>query len=117
MTVEQYVGEYRDATPQLTRIKNWGAGLHAVIGGNAVPAIATKQAKQLGAEMPIFGPFAIANPDFVGLATDGAEGVYSSGAINLDTPKTARSCTRYRSKSRREYAAARGDCRPGFLQS
>ena len=87
--VEKYGGEDRDMSPQLTKLKNAGSDVLAIIGVNPAPTIATKQTKQLGINVPIITTSASNNPQFIELAGDAAEGVYSVSFFNPDAPNPA----------------------------
>jgi branched-chain amino acid transport system substrate-binding protein len=89
VAMEKYAGEDRDVTPQLTKIKNAGADALVLWGVNPVPAIATKQLRQLGLNIPVVGSDAIFSPVFIEFAgADAAEGVNSITALNTDSPNT-----------------------------
>ena len=83
---EKYAGTDTDVTPQLTKIKNSGAEALVLWGVPPVPAIATKQFRQLGSTIPILGSDAMFSPAFINLAGEASDGVYSVTALNTDTP-------------------------------
>lgn len=72
---ESYKTEETDLTAQLTKLK--GANPEALIvwGTNPGPAVAAKNLKQLGWDVPYVGSHGIANAKFIELAADAAEGV------------------------------------------
>jgi branched-chain amino acid transport system substrate-binding protein len=72
---ESYKTADTDMTAQLTKIK--GANPEALIvwGTNPGPAVAAKNMKQLGMNIPYIGSHGIANATFIKLAGDAAEGV------------------------------------------
>src|SRR5665811_7416 len=75
VATESYKTDDTDVTAQLTKIK--GANPEALIvwGTNPGPAVAAKNLKQLGMEIPYIGSHGIANKAFIDLAGDAAEGV------------------------------------------
>ena len=83
---EKYAGTDTDVTPQLTKIKNSGAEALVLWGVPPVPAIATKQFRQLGSTIPILGSDAMFSPAFINLAGEASDGVYSVTALNTDSP-------------------------------
>lgn len=86
VAMEKYAGEDRDVTPQLTKIKNSGAEALVLWGVNPVPAIAVKQLRQLGSNIPVIGSDALYSPVYIELAGEAAEGVNSVTALNTDSP-------------------------------
>ena len=82
VATESYKTDDTDLTAQLTKIK--GANPEALIvwGTNPGPALAAKNMKQLGMDIPYIGSHGIANAKFIELAGDAAEGVvFPAGAL------------------------------------
>ena len=73
---ETYGAKDTDMSPQLTKIKNT-AGVQAVFvfGLGQVPAIVTKNYKQLGITLPLYQSHGVASDEFLKLAGPAAEGV------------------------------------------
>ncbi|MCF3936319.1 ABC transporter substrate-binding protein [Acuticoccus sp. M5D2P5] len=73
---ESYGPKDSDMTPQLTNIKNT-AGLEAIVnpGFGQGPAIVTRNAAQLGIDVPFYQSHGVASKSFIELAGDAAEGV------------------------------------------
>ncbi len=97
---EKYAGTDTDVTPQLTKIKNSGAEALILWGVPPVPAIATKQLRQLGSNIPVLGSDAMFSPAFISLAGEASEGVYSVTSLNTDSPNAtqAKFVTPYNAK-------------------
>ncbi len=72
---ESYKTDEADLTAQLTKIRGANPEVLIVWGTNPGPALAAKNMKQLGMEIPYVGSHGIANMKFVELAGDAAEGV------------------------------------------
>lgn len=72
---ESYNTDDADMKTQLTKIKSSGAEAVIVWGTNPGPAIAAKNMKELGMDIPYIGSHGIANQSFIELAGDAAEGV------------------------------------------
>lgn len=72
---ESYNTDDADMKTQLTKINKSGADAVIVWGTNPGPAIAAKNMKELGMDMPYIGSHGIANQAFLDLAGDAAEGV------------------------------------------
>ena len=72
---ESYKTADTDVTAQLTKIKGVSPEALIVWGTNPGPALAAKNLKQLGMEIPYVGSHGIANMTFIELAGDAAEGV------------------------------------------
>lgn len=72
---EKYGRKDTDMSAQLTSIKGKGPQAIVVWGVGPAPAIITKNARQLGIETPIFMSHGVADPKFVELAGEAAEGV------------------------------------------
>lgn len=72
---ESYNTEDADMKTQLTKINSSGAQAVIVWGTNPGPAIAAKNLKELGLNLPYIGSHGIANQAFLDLAGDAAEGV------------------------------------------
>ncbi|RSD27274.1 ABC transporter substrate-binding protein [Mesobacillus subterraneus] len=72
---ESYNTDDADMKTQLTKIKSSGAKAVIVWGTNPGPAIAAKNMKELGMDIPYIGSHGIANQSFIELAGDAAEGV------------------------------------------
>lgn len=72
---ESYNTDDADMKTQLTKIKSSGAKAVIVWGTNPGPAIAAKNMKELGMNIPYIGSHGIANQSFIDLAGDAAEGV------------------------------------------
>lgn len=73
---ESYGPKDADMTPQLTNIKNT-EGLQALVnaGFGQGPAIVTRNAAQLGIDVPFYQSHGVASKSFIELAGDAAEGV------------------------------------------
>ncbi|MHB0975956.1 MAG: ABC transporter substrate-binding protein [Candidatus Aquicultorales bacterium] len=81
---ETYKTEDTDLTAQLTKLRGSKADALVVWGTNPGPAIAAKNARQLGIEIPYVGSHGIANKKFVELAGDASEGVvFPSVKVNV----------------------------------
>ena len=72
---ESYKTDDTDLTAQLTKIKGANPEVLIVWGTNPGPALAAKNMKQLGMNIPYVGSHGIANKKFIELAGDAAEGV------------------------------------------
>jgi len=73
-----------DMTPQLTRLRSTGAQAIIVWGTNPGPALISKQAKGLGITIPIYNSHGIADPTFIDLAGDAANGViFPAGKLTV----------------------------------
>jgi branched-chain amino acid transport system substrate-binding protein len=72
---ETFGGEDTDMSAQLTSIKSANPGAIIIWGTNPGPAIATKNAKTLGIDVPIVQSHGVANMKFIELAGDAANGV------------------------------------------
>lgn len=72
---QDYSKKAGDLTPQLTKIKAASPEVLVVWGTNPGPAVAAKNMKQLGMNIPYIGSHGIANKKFIELAGDAAEGV------------------------------------------
>lgn len=72
---ESYKTDDTDLTAQLTKIRGDNPEAVIVWGTNPGPALAAKNMKQLGMEIPYIGSHGIANRTFIELAGDAAEGV------------------------------------------
>ncbi len=72
---ESYKTADTDVTAQLTKIKGAAPEVLIVWGTNPGPALAAKNLKQLGMDIPYVGSHGIANKTFIELAGDAAEGV------------------------------------------
>lgn len=84
VAMEKYGGEDTDVTPQLTKIKNSGAEAILVCGTLPTPAIAIKQVKQLGIDLPFLGETGMATAQFIDVAKEAAEGAYATTVISYD---------------------------------
>lgn len=79
---ETFGGEDTDMTPQLTKIKGTDAAALIVWGTNPGPAIISKNAKQVGLEIPIYNSHGVANKEFIELGGDAVNGVvFPAGKI------------------------------------
>jgi branched-chain amino acid transport system substrate-binding protein len=87
---ESYGPKDTDMSPQLTKIKNT-AGVQAVFifGLGQGPAIATKNYKQLGINLPLYHAHGVASEEFIKLAGSAAEGVRLPAAALLVADKLA----------------------------
>jgi branched-chain amino acid transport system substrate-binding protein len=83
---ERFNREDKDFSGQLRRIKESGAKLLGFFGFHTEAAIAFKQAKQLGLNLTILTNDALANPKFIELAGEDAEGVIISSMFIADDP-------------------------------
>lgn len=72
---ERYNDKDTNMTAQLTSIRGTDAQAIVVWGVGPAPAIICKNAKQLGITTPIFMSHGLADPSFIKLAGDAAEGV------------------------------------------
>ncbi|WP_210364320.1 ABC transporter substrate-binding protein [Bacillus sp. REN3] len=72
---ESYNTDDADMKTQLTKIERSGAKAVIVWGTNPAPAIAAKNMKELGMDIPYIGSHGIANQSFIDLAGDASEGV------------------------------------------
>ncbi len=72
---ERYNNKDTDMSSQLTSIRSKGAQAIVVWGIGPAPAIITKNAKQLGVKASIFMSHGVADPNFIKLAGEAAEGV------------------------------------------
>ncbi|MCZ7661945.1 MAG: ABC transporter substrate-binding protein [Thermoleophilia bacterium] len=72
---ESYKTDETDLTAQLNKIKGANPEVLVVWGTNPGPAVAAKNMKQLGMDIPYVGSHGIANKTFIDLAGDAAEGV------------------------------------------
>ncbi|MDO8491988.1 MAG: ABC transporter substrate-binding protein [Dehalococcoidia bacterium] len=72
---EKFGSRDTDMTAQLTKIK--GSGAEAIItwGTNPGPAVVAKNVRDLRIDIPLFNSHGIANPQFISLAGDAANGV------------------------------------------
>ncbi|MCX7896539.1 MAG: ABC transporter substrate-binding protein [Rhodocyclaceae bacterium] len=85
---ETYGPKDTDMTPQLTKIKNTeGVQAIFIFGLGQGPAIATKNAKQLGITLPIYHAHGVASEEFIKLAGPAAEGVRLPAAALLVADK------------------------------
>ena len=85
---ETYGPKDTDMSPQLTKIKNT-AGVQGVFifGLGQGPAIATKNYKQLGINLPLYHAHGVASEEFIKLAGAAAEGVRLPAAALLVADK------------------------------
>lgn len=85
---ETYGGKDTDMTPQLTKIKNT-EGVQAVLifGLGQGPALATKNYKQLGINLPLYHAHGVASEEFIKLSGAAAEGVRLPAAALLVADK------------------------------
>lgn len=72
---ESYKTDETDLTTQLNKLKGANPEVLVVWGTNPGPAVAVKNMKQLGWDIPYVGSHGIANKKFIELAGDAAEGV------------------------------------------
>jgi len=72
---ESYGNKDSDMTTQLTKIRGTDAEALLNFGFGAAPAIVTKNAGQLGLDMPIYQSHGVASKKFIELAGDAADGV------------------------------------------
>lgn len=72
---ESYSNNDSDMTAQLTNIRGTDAEALLNFGFGAAPAIVTKNARQLGLDLPIYQSHGVASKKFIELAGDAAEGV------------------------------------------
>jgi branched-chain amino acid transport system substrate-binding protein len=75
VATQSYKTEDTDLTAQLTAIKGEDPEALVVWGTNPGPALAAKNMRQLGMDIPYIGSHGIANATFIELAGDAAEGV------------------------------------------
>lgn len=82
--VEKYETNAPDLTSQLTKLKAKNPDALIVWGTNPGPAIAAKNMKQIGFDVPYIGSHGIANKKFIELAGDAAEDVvFPAGRVAL----------------------------------
>ena len=88
MANETYGPKDTDMSPQLTKIKNT-PGVQAVFifGLGQGPAIATKNYKQLGMNLPLYHAHGVASEEFIKLAGPAAEGARLPAAALLVADK------------------------------
>ena len=81
---ETYGPRDTDMTPQLTNIRN-APGVQAVLNADfgQGPAIVTRNARQLGLDVPLYQSHGVASKSFIELAGDAAEGVRLPAAALL----------------------------------
>lgn len=72
---ESYSNNDSDMTAQLTNIRGTDAEALLNFGFGAAPAIVTKNARQLGLDLPIYQSHGVASKKFIELAGDAANGV------------------------------------------
>ncbi len=72
---ERYNDKDTDMSTQLTAIKGKDAQAIVVWGIGPAPAIISKNAKQLGVTVPVFMSHGVADPNFIKMAGEAAEGV------------------------------------------
>ena len=72
---ESYGNNDSDMTTQLTKIRGTDAEALLNFGFGAAPAIVTKNARQLGLDLPVYQSHGVASKKFIELAGDAAEGV------------------------------------------
>lgn len=73
-----------DMTPQLTKLRGTDAQAIIVWGTNPGPALISKQAEGLGITIPIYNSHGIADPTFIDLAGDAANGVvFAAGKLTV----------------------------------
>ena len=73
-----------DMTPQLTKLRGTEAQAIIVWGTNPGPALISKQARGLGITIPIYDSHGIADPTFIQLAGDAANGVvFPAGKLTV----------------------------------
>lgn len=75
VATESYKTAETDLTAQLTKIRGESPEVLVVWGTNPGPALAAKNMKQLGMNIPYVGSHGIANKKFIELAAEAAEGV------------------------------------------
>lgn len=76
---ETFAPKDSDITPQLSKIKASGAQAIFVVGSGAGPAIATRNAAQLGMKIRIYQGGGAGSDEFIKLTGQAAEGVYVLG--------------------------------------
>jgi branched-chain amino acid transport system substrate-binding protein len=72
---ESYSNNDSDMTAQLTKIRGTDAEALLNFGFGSAPAIVTKNARQLGLDLPVYQSHGVASKKFIELAGDAAEGV------------------------------------------
>ncbi len=75
VATESYKTDDADLTAQLTKIRGENPEVLIVWGTNPGPALAAKNMKQVGMDIPYVGSHGIANQTFIELAGEAAEGV------------------------------------------
>lgn len=92
VATEKYDSTATDVTTQLTTIKAANPDCLIIWGTNPVPAVAVKNMKQLGMNIPVLGSQGIANAKFIELAGDAANGVvFPAGYILVPSAVPANS--------------------------
>ena len=91
---ERYNDKDTDMSTQLTAIKGKDAQAIVVWGVGPAPAIISKNAKQLGVTVPVFMSHGVADPNFIKLAGDAAEGVMMPASRFIVADKMADSDSR-----------------------
>lgn len=98
----------QDFTAQLTSIKESGAEVIFAPGNFTESALVTKQAKELGLDLPILGGDTWETPEFIEIAGDAAEGVVFSTFFDANaklTDNTTKFLEAYNEKYNKEPAA------------
>ena len=112
---ESYKTTDTDLTAQLTKIKGANPDVLLVWGTNPGPAVAAKNAQQLGMTMPFMGSHGIANQAFIDLAGDAAEGViFPAGPLLVPSAVTDPKQKEVVDKFVADYEAATGKKPPTF---
>ncbi|SHK00316.1 ABC transporter substrate-binding protein [Paramaledivibacter caminithermalis] len=98
----------QDFTAQLTSIKESGAEAIFAPGNFTESALVTKQAKELGLDLPILGGDTWETPEFIEIAGEAAEGVVFSTFFDANaklTDNTTKFLDAYKQKYNKEPAA------------
>ena len=91
---ERYNDKDTDMSTQLTAIKGKDAQAIVVWGIGPAPAIISKNAKQLGVAVPVFMSHGVADPNFIKMAGEAAEGVMMPASRFIVADKLADSDSR-----------------------
>jgi branched-chain amino acid transport system substrate-binding protein len=86
---ESYGNKDTDMTAQLTKIRDSGAQAILNFGFGTGPAIVTKNARQLGIELPLYQSHGVASKKYIELAGNAAEGVRLPASALLVPDKLA----------------------------
>ena len=86
VAAETYQKGDSDLKPHLIKIKNKGADVLYLAGTVPTPAIAVRNFRELGMDVPIVGCGGIVNTGFIKLGKEAVEGVYGIARLNYGDP-------------------------------